>query len=325
MNESFGSVHNRVNTNISITPVFDNLNGVKKGELFVNTFGGGTANTEFEFLTRITVGNLPYSNIPYNNINQNKYSVARYLKKLNYKTIAMHPYIKTNYNRDKIYNFFGFDDYITINDFKYTEKIHNFISDESMYNEIIDRFEMLKNNYNKTFIFGITIQNHSGYENYNKHDIVIDNDYKNFTSLKSYLSLLHKYDQAINILLNYFNGIDEHIVLCFFGDHNASFGRLLNNTYYDNDYSYECSNCYLTPYFIYDNNNNVDNDTNNLTSIIFLMNEIFNMYDFPLDDWQISLSNMHKKILYTNYHKCKIKNIIYILIMLLQLELVTLV
>ena len=143
MNESFGSVHRRIETNIPVTPYYDSLTGVTKGNVYVNTFGGGTANTEFEFLTGMTIGNYPYPVMPYNNfVKTNKYSLARYFKIFGYKTIAMHPYTATNYHRDKVYKRFGFDELLFFNDFKIKSYVRKFVSDKSMYEEVIRRFRV---------------------------------------------------------------------------------------------------------------------------------------------------------------------------------------
>ena len=307
MNESFGNINENINTNICVTPYFNSLNKVKKGNLLVNTFGGGTSNTEFEFLTGIHIGNMTYPIYPYNDlIKVNKYSIAKYFKNLNYDTIALHPYTKTNYNRDIVYKKFGFDKFLSIEDFNYNKRIRNFISDESMYQQVESIFENYKFNNKKLFLFGITIQNHSGYNSFDEQKVVSLND--NNEILNSYLSLLYISDDALKHLIEYFNNQDEHVVICFFGDHNASFGMDLNKKYYKYDKEYENSNAYKTPYFIYDNKNDLNNNNSNITSTNFLMNELLNMYNFPLDDWQEILKRIHSNIEFMNFHKCKMNN-----------------
>ena len=310
MNESFGSVHERVMTNIEVTPYFNSLKNVIKGFLYVNTFGGGTSNTEFEFLTNMTVGNFNYPVFPYNNfVKKDKYSLAKYFKSLDYETIAMHPYTATNYHRDVVYKYFGFDKLYFYDDFRDKKYVRKFVSDESMYEEVIRRFE---ENDNKKFIFGITMQNHSGYQKFNEEKVyVIDNDdYSkiNYESLNSYLSLMKISDNAIKILIDYFSKVKERVLICFFGDHNASFGTRLNKKYYYNGFYYEGSNVYKTPFFIYDNkilnDEFIDCISDNLLSTVLLKKA-----HLPLDEHQTKISKLYDMVEYMNYHKLKIRNV----------------
>lgn len=45
--------------------MLDGAENTVSGELLVSTFGGGTSNTEFEFLTGSSMGFLPYGTTPY--------------------------------------------------------------------------------------------------------------------------------------------------------------------------------------------------------------------------------------------------------------------
>lgn len=309
MNESFGSVHKRIKTNEDVTPYYDSLNNVIKGDLYVNTFGGGTANTEFEFLTGMTIGNYKYPVMPYNNfVKKNKYSLARYFKKFGYHTVSMHPYTATNYNRDKVYKRFGFDDLLFFDDFEDKKYVRNYVSDSSMYEEVIRRFEKLKSCNKKAFIFGITMQNHSGYNRFDEQRIesVIDENthIKNKESLDAYLSLMKISDDAIKILIDYFKKEKEPVVLLFFGDHNASFGTNINKIVYDNNFNYECTNTYVTPFFIYNNKRDNNKQISGI-SANFLSLELLKEAELPFDDLHQLLNSVYENYNIYNFHKMK--------------------
>ncbi len=312
MNESFGSVHNRIKTNIAVTPYYDSLKNVIKGDLYVNTFGGGTANTEFEFLTGMTIGNYPYPVMPYNNfVKRDKYSLARYFNHFGYQTVAMHPYTATNYNRDKVYKRFGFDELLFFDDFKDKKYVRNYTSDLSMYEEVIRRFEIIKGNNKMAFIFGITMQNHSGYNSFDGQEIkslfdVTDN-IKDKESLDAYLSLMKISDSAIKLLIDYFKSEKDPVVLLFFGDHNASFGTDINKLVYDNNFEYECTNTYVTPFFIY-NNKSDNNKQIKGVSANFLSLELLNEVGLPYDDVHQLLDSVYKNYSIYNFHKMKRPN-----------------
>ena len=306
MNESFGSVHRRVNTNIPVTPYYDSLQGVTKGNLYVNTFGGGTANTEFEFLTGMTIGNYPYPVMPYNNfVKHDKYSIARYFNNLGYNTIAMHPYTATNYHRDKVYKRFGFKELLFFDDFKNKEYVRNFVSDRSMYEEVIRRFRSTRVSNQKMFLFGITMQNHSGYQHFDGESVLsLMTNHKNREAVDSYLSLMKISDDAIEVLINYFDSVDDHVIILFFGDHNASFGTEINKMVYDDNINYECSNAYVTPFFIYDNRDRNERYIEEI-SANFLSLELLKKANLPLDVLHQMLDEIYSKYSVYNYHKAK--------------------
>ena len=306
MNESFGSVHKMIKTNSPVTPYFDSLTGVIKGNLYVNTFGGGTANTEFEFLTGMTIGNYPYPVMPYNNfVRKDKYSLAKYFNNLGYKTIAMHPYTATNYHRDKVYKRFGFSELLFYDDFKNKKYIRNYVSDKSMYEEVISRFESVNESKQKLFLFGITMQNHSGYKRFQYQKVLsLMTNYKNREAVDSYLSLMKLSDEALEFLINYLDTVEEHVILLFFGDHNASFGTDINKLVYDDSLDYECTNAYVTPFFIYDNKNRQDGFINDI-SANFLSLELLKSAKLPFDVVHEIINDVYNNYSVYNFHKAK--------------------
>lgn len=75
-------------------------NCLSRGKLYVSAYGGGTANTEFEFMTRqlhtIRLGRTLYT--IYNM--ETTGNLAEQFKSLGYSTTAMHPNHATNWNRE---------------------------------------------------------------------------------------------------------------------------------------------------------------------------------------------------------------------------------
>ena len=304
MNESFGITQEKVKTNVEVTPYYDSLKGLTKGNLYVNTFGGGTANTEFEFLTGMTIGNYEYPVMPYNNfVKSDKYSLARYFDNIGYKTIAMHPYTATNYHRDKVYKRFGFDELIFYDDFKHRDTVRNFVSDKAFYEEVIDRFNDIKESDKKLFLFGITMQNHSGYSTFDGAEVKAQLDgYKEKESLDAYLSLMKISDDALKTLIEYFDKEKEHVIILFFGDHNASFGTDINKHIFGSNIEYECTDAYRTPFFIYDNKTKEDNFVEGV-SANFLSLLLLDKAGLPYDEVHKILNTIYKDYPVYNYHK----------------------
>ena len=303
MNESFGSIHDKINANIEITPYYNALKNVSKGNLYVNTFGGGTANTEFEFLTGMSIGNYEYPVMPYNNfVKRDKYSLARYFKNIGYKTEAIHPYTATNYHRDKVYKRFGFDELLFFDEFKNKSYVRNFISDEAFYRECILRFENAIKHNEKLFLFGITMQNHSGYMMFDEAKVVSNLDFEEKESLDAYLSLMRISDDALKILFDYFGNVKEHVIILFFGDHNASFGTEINKYLYGDAANYEYTIAYKTPVFIYDNKVDYNKSMGDI-SANFLSIKLLNYADLPLDEFHKFLNDIYINYPVYNFHK----------------------
>ena len=304
MNESFGTAHRRIKTNIEVTPYYDSLSNVTKGNLYVNTFGGGTANTEFEFLTGMTIGNYPYPVMPYNNfVKRNKYSIARFFNNLGYKTVAMHPYTATNYHRDKVYKRFGFEELMFFEEFKNKQYVRNFVSDSSMYEEVVRKFRTVRASDQKLFLFGITMQNHSGYKKFAGAKVLSHlTNLKERESVDAYLSLMKISDEAIELLINYFDRVEDHVIVLFFGDHNASFGTEINKMVYKQELDYECTDAYVTPFFIYDNKNRKEEYIDAI-SANFLSIELLKKAKLPFDVLHDMLNELYDKYSVYNYHK----------------------
>ena len=244
--------------------------------------------------------------MPYNNfVNKDQYSLARYFNKLKYETIAMHPYTATNYHRDKVYKRFGFEKLLFYNDFTYRDTVRNFVSDEAFYKEVIHQYEIRKNGDKKLFIFGITMQNHSGYQKFDGMEVSAEiGNLEGKISLDSYLSLMRISDEAIKTLIEYFEKTDEHVVILFFGDHNASFGTEINKQVYEESIDYECLAQYQTPFFIYDNKEKID-DYVDATSANFLSLELIKKSKLPYDRFHSFLKDVYDKYSAYNYHKRK--------------------
>ena len=312
MNESFSHINERIKTNIPVTPIYDGLKGVLKGNLLVNTFGGGTETTEFEFLTGMHIGSNPYPIYPYNHIKTEKYTLAKFFDDNNYRTMAMHPYTATNYHRNVIYKLFGFKEMYFYDEFKHKDTVRNYVSDDAMYDEVIDKYEETKKDNKKAFIFGITMQNHSGYDAFDGEEIEVTDYAEDKTSINSYLSLLHISDKSIKKLIDYFDKENERVLICFFGDHNASFNPHMNKRYYDISKSYEGKNVYETPFFIYDNKNKKDENIKQI-STNFLSLELLKRTGLELSPYHQMLDEIYKRVYYMNFHKEKSRedNLLY--------------
>ncbi len=227
MNESFAdlSVLGDVSVSEEVLPFTNSLTeNTVKGNLYVSIHGGGTANSEFEFLTGNSIAFLPAGAVAYQMyIDEGDSSIVSVLNENGYKTVAFHPYNKTNYNRPKVYGAYGFDSYIGKGDRKF-KKLRGYTSDLSDYKTLIDLYEE-KEAGEKLFVFNVTVQNHGGYNDEGYESAVFLTDYPGqFPEAEQYLTLMQESDRAFQMLIDYFSKVEERTAVLLFGDHQPFLG-----------------------------------------------------------------------------------------------------
>ena len=190
-----------------------------KGDLHVSVVGGNTPNSEFEFLTGLSMAFLPQGSIPYQQFLKDEIpSLVTQFDDLGYKTVAMHPYYKKGWKRNEVYPLLGFDESFFIEDFKNPRMIRGYISDESVVDKIIETYEASDE---PLFSFAVTMQNHGGYwdefTNFTPYVKVKGLEYDSVVS--TYMTLMRESDKAFEKLIDYFSDVDEPTVIVMFGDH----------------------------------------------------------------------------------------------------------
>ena len=141
----------------------------------------------------------------------------------------MHPYYETGWSRNIVYPNMGFDETHFIDDFDQTKILRDYITDQELYEKIVDRYESKKSNED-LFIMSISMQNHGGYtEKYDNFDEKARMLGINYPDVNQYLSLIHESDSALEYLISYFEKVDDPVEIVFFGDHQPD----LEETFYN--------------------------------------------------------------------------------------------
>lgn len=229
MNESYTDLRviSDFETNEEFMPFVKSMSeNTVKGELLVSTIGGGTANTEFEFLSGDTKGFLPESSSPYQLfVKENFPGLVSGLKEQGYETISIHPYHASSWNRETIYDYFGFETSLFDTDFDLDAKyVRDYISDEACVDKIIELYEQ-KEKDAPMFLFNVTMQNHGSYsddypkERYEKQIWLTGENEGKYPATDVFLSLMKYSDDAIEKLVTYFSAVDEPTAIILFGDH----------------------------------------------------------------------------------------------------------
>lgn len=223
MNESFSdlSVAGGIWEEECLRNFYDIETYNKRGYVYASVLGGGTCNSEFEFLTGCSMANIKPGIYPYQAYNLNHSdSLVRLFHENGYQTIAFHPYIAHNWNRDRIYKELGFDVFLSSDDMEYTDYISWGVSDQCNYDYIKKLYEEKKG---PLFLFNVTMQNHGGYEDIQLKEgteyVSVDKKYSKYEDLVTYLTLMRESDRAFKDFIEYFSKAEEPVLICIFGDH----------------------------------------------------------------------------------------------------------
>lgn len=259
------------------------------GQIFTNTFGGGTIDSERSFIT----GYFPQTEYC-----KTTNSYVHYLRDQGYTTEGGHPGHEWFYSRDIVNKFLGFENY----KFFETgyEQIYNsnpnkgdkILEDRYFFEEILDRFEANKISGKPYFNFSVSYQNHgpysmtflqNGVEYVNKTERMSEEGYN---IVNNYLDGIATTIGEIEKLVEKIDAMDEPVILVLFGDHNPWLGN--DSFVYDEmgislDFSDEegLYNYYSTPYIIYANDSAKGATGNDVKgfggdfSVMYLMNKVF--------------------------------------------------
>ncbi|MDO4554912.1 MAG: LTA synthase family protein [Lachnospiraceae bacterium] len=267
MNEAFSdlSVINPIETNEDYMPYIRGLTkNTVKGNLFVSIFGAGTCNSEFEVLTGNSMAFLPSGSIGYTQfVKDSMPNLVQVLKAQGYTgNIALHPYLADGWNRPTVYSLFGFERFLSQDDFENPEMIRKYISDEEDFNKIISLYEENREeeSENPFFLFTVTMQNHGGfskdYGNLEKEIEITDEALKD-DEAEQYLSLIKKSDDAFKKLVKYFKKVEEPTLIVMWGDHQPSVHDEFYQKLYGKDMSTltveELQKKYQVPFIIWAN------------------------------------------------------------------------
>lgn len=219
------------------------------GLITVPTVGAGTVNTEFEVLTGMRQQDFGASEYPYKTIlkTSTAESICYNLKKLGYRTHAIHNNEATFYGRNKVFANLGFD---TFTSMEYMNGLKNtpngWCKDDVLTREIM---KTLDSSEGPDFTMAITVQSHGKYNGMADSGAgkiqVSGMPSGQEDAYQYYVNQLYEVDQMIGQLLAELVKREEPTVLVLYGDHLPSLD--LENKNLKN------GNLYQTQYVIWDN------------------------------------------------------------------------
>ena len=225
MNESFADMrifNENLPTNQPVTPFLDSLQeNTISGYALTSVYGGGTANAEFEALSGFSMQFFPDNATPYQQyIHDKTFALPWVLDSAGYTCLATHPYLANGWSRPKVYPAFGFSESTFIEDYPQENIIRYYVSDQEMYEYMLQKMDTAGDA--PVFLFGITMQNHGGYETPQEHytkTIWLENREQAYPQAEEYLSMINYSDIALEYLITELEKRPKKTVVLFFGDH----------------------------------------------------------------------------------------------------------
>lgn len=298
-----------------VTP---NFNRLKNEGIFVNiispSYGGVSANVEFEFLTGYSLnffgrGYTPFMQLYKNNTYANRPSLIKELNNNGYYTKVV--FGKDFYNSENVYKRLGIDEY----EEKNIKSEYNgyYTSDEYLIDGAINALENKKDN-EKLFYMNCTIESHMPFkkEKYDNYDISIESSTLSASMtdvVLSYSQSCYNADKQLGRLYDYIQTVDEPTILIFFGDHlpyltdTESKEDILNYLSYFNteDELLNSYRKYNTQALILANFDLGEDESINYLSPDMLLTTVLNKMDIEVSDYYRWLYSTKDSIPCTNY------------------------
>lgn len=212
--------------------VASNYNELAKDGKLINmispSYGGISANVEFEVLTSGSIKFFTKGYIPYMQLyNEDKYfktpSVISELENNGYKTHIMSTWEESLFNCYKVYEYIGVDETEYNRTLKDADLKGDRISDDYVGKHIIEAFKN-KDKNEKLFYMALTAQAHMPFnkDKYSSYDIdIVDSELSDSENdvIRSYAQGVYDADKQLKEVYEYIQTIDEPTLIIFYGDH----------------------------------------------------------------------------------------------------------
>lgn len=218
---------------VSMTP--DPLEWTRRhasGNVFSPEFGGMTSNVEFEALTGFSNAFLPTGSIPYQQyVRGSTPSLATFFRGEGYTTLALHPFQGWFWNRDAVYNNFGFQAFLSEENLPQFSKRGIFAADADFTDEMMRQADGLDQPF---FMFAVTLQGHGPYEpnRYATNTVNVEGPLSagGHAAVSTYAQGVREADDSLRKLMDWAKRRKRETIVVFFGDHLPPLGSAYMET-----------------------------------------------------------------------------------------------
>jgi len=226
------------------------MKNYSSGSLTVPACGAGTANTEFEVMTGLSVKFFGPGEYPFKSVLKEKTaeSVARDLGSIGYSTHAIHNHRAMFYNRNVVFNNIGYDTFTSLEYMSDVEKTpKGWAKDKILTSQIMDA---LNSSSKRDYIYTISVQGHGKYPTEKlianpKIKVTSAPDEETKNKYEYYVNQVYEMDKFVKKLTATLSKYDEPVVLVMYGDHIPALDV--------SEDSYKAKNLYQTQYVIWSN------------------------------------------------------------------------
>ncbi|MGT0191964.1 LTA synthase family protein [Burkholderia pyrrocinia] len=199
------------------------------GQLTVPAWGANTMRTEFAMLTGLSQAQLGYARFyPYAFVRRQSASIASWVARAGYRTVALHPYHASFFGRRRAFPLLGFERFLDITHFDGARRAGPYIADDAVADAIIEQLDDASDV--PIFIFSMTMENHGPLhlervapdESALLHGL---GDAPVWHDLTAYLRHVANADRMIGKLVERLRDRPRPTVLCFYGDHVPALSR----------------------------------------------------------------------------------------------------
>jgi hypothetical protein len=231
----------------------------------VPSFGGMTANTEFEFLTGISMRFLPDVAVPFVHfIEKPTPSIAWRFRQAGYHTLGLHTSEGWFWNRDKAYPRLGFNEFKDVRYFNDVERNDFYVADTAISQMIMQQVQTAQQ---PQFIFSVTMANHGPFDDTRFQRLapvpinwqaVPNLSNSQHQALSTYSIGVREARTALNELVNGFRQKNSPpVIIVFYGDHLPILGadyRIYHETgFKPENLNQPFQELYSTPYLVWSN------------------------------------------------------------------------
>jgi phosphoglycerol transferase MdoB-like AlkP superfamily enzyme len=201
------------------------------GYLTVPVVGAGTANTEFEVLTGMSMQYFGTGEYPYKTILKQTdcESIASDLAAIGYSTHVVHNNTATFYSRNNAFSMMGFDTFTSkelMNISQYTPT-GSWPTDDVLVQETVKALNSTPDQ--SDFVYTITVEGHGDYPTekvLENPDIIVTgaSDEASGNQWEYYVNMIHEVDDFIGDLITALDRRGEDTIVVMFGDHLPTLG-----------------------------------------------------------------------------------------------------
>ena len=247
------TIANDIRLNQDAIPYYNKLRKeYSSGKIQVPSVGAGTANTEFESMTGMSVKFFGPGEYPYKTVLMEKSceSIPYDLMNIGYSTHCIHNHRGAFYNRNTSLANLGFQTFTSLEYMSSVSKTpKNWAKDKILTEQI---FDALKSTKGEDYIYTISVQGHGKYP----REEVLKNPVVKVTEAPTdelkwqweyYANQVHEMDEWVKEFLAEVKKFDEDTVVVMYGDHLPAIDNLTE------DNIAEGRNVYQTDYVIWSN------------------------------------------------------------------------